>query len=459
MFRLHSLRIWSFALSLCLLACGARAADRLVVLISLDGLASYYLDDPAAHMPTIRRLVREGASAGRMKCALPTVTWPNHTTLATGVMPGRHGVIGNTYWDRKENKTVALIPDPLFDKDEIVKVPTIYDVAHNAGLKTAGICWPASRNAKTLDWTVPDIFPDTLFQKCSTPQLLDELHAEHIPFEMQETWCKAPGGGVQRDWMYARMTELVIRKHRPNLLLLHLMETDHVQHAKGPKTPDAYWACSHEDDRVRDVLEACGKEFPGRATIFVTSDHGFIPFTREIRPNVVLRKAGLLTVEGGKITTRRATALAQGGSTFIYVLDREHRAEILKQLPELFGHTEGLDSIIELKDFAKHGLVSPDQDARMADLVLTCNEGFNFSDAATGEEVVTKPSDTVKGSHGYSPTQPMMYATFVAWGAGIKPGVKLPEVNNVDVSPTIARLLGLKMKNVDGRVLEEILAK
>ena len=458
MFRFHLLRIWFLAFFLGLLASGARAADRLVVLISIDGLASYYLDDPKADMPTIRRMAREGASAGRMKCALPTVTWPNHTTLATGVFPGRHGVIANSYWDRKEGKSVALIPDPLFDKDEIVKVPTIYDVAHDAGLKTAGICWPASRNAKTLDWTVPDIFPDELFQKCSTPKFLEELRAEHIPFDMQETWCKAPGGGVQRDWMYARMTRLAIRKLRPNLVLLHLMETDHVQHGKGPKTPDAYWACSHEDDRVRDVLEACEAEFPGRATIFVTSDHGFIPYTREIKPNVALRKAGLLAVEGGKITKRDATALGQGSSTFIYVLDRARRAEILKKLPELFRGVEGLDEIVELKDFGKYHLVSPDKDPRMADLVLTCKDGFSFNDGATGDDVVTPPS-ALKGSHGCSPNHPMMYATFVAWGAGIQPGVKLPEVNNVDVSPTIARLLGLTMKDVDGRVLNEILAK
>jgi predicted AlkP superfamily pyrophosphatase or phosphodiesterase len=113
----------------------APAAERIVVVISIDGLAGYYLDDPKADMPTIRRLAREGARADGMKCAMPSVTWPTHTTLATGANPARHGVIGNSYWDREAGKSVAFIPDPLFDKDEIVKAPTIYDVAYKAGLK------------------------------------------------------------------------------------------------------------------------------------------------------------------------------------------------------------------------------------------------------------------------------------------------------------------------------------
>ena len=435
------------------------ASERLVVLISVDGLAAYYLNDPKADMPTIRRLAREGVGGNGMKCAMPSVTWPTHTTMATGCWAGRHGVIGNSYWDREAGKSVPFIPDPLFDKDEIVKVPTIYDVVHRAGLKTAGVCWPASRNAKTFDWTVPDIFPDDLFQKYSTPSWLVELREANIPFWMQETWCKAPAGGAQRDWMYARMAAQLIYKHRPNLLMLHLMETDHVQHAKGPQTPDAYWACSYEDDRVRTVLEAAKEMFPGRVTFIVVSDHGFNPYTREIRPNVKLRQDGLVKMEGNKIVARQATALGQGGSTFIYVLDKEHRAETVSKLAAEFRAVEGVEVAIEPKDFAKYGMVTPDKDPRMGDLVLSAKEGFSFSDGAAGDAVVTPPSETLKGTHGYNPEQKKMRATFVAWGAGIRRGVKLTDMEAVDLAPTIARLLGLTMPDVDGKVREDILAK
>ena len=69
--------------------------DRIVVLMSVDGLANFYMDDPAAEIPTIRKLAAEGAKATSMRASDPTVTWPNHTTLVTGVSPARHGVVGS----------------------------------------------------------------------------------------------------------------------------------------------------------------------------------------------------------------------------------------------------------------------------------------------------------------------------------------------------------------------------
>ena len=437
----------------------APASERIVVIISVDGLSACYLDDPKADIPKIRRLALEGARADGMKCAMPSVTWPTHTTLATGVHPGKHGVIGNSYWDREEGKSVAFIPDPLFDKDEIVKVPTIYDLASRAGLKTAAICWPASRNAKTLDWTVPDIFPNDLFQKYSTPSLLAEFREENIPFDMQETWCKAPVGGVARDWMYSRMACHVIRKHRPNLLMLHLVESDHVQHAYGLQSPEAYWVCSHSDDRIRDVWEAATAALPGRVTFFVVSDHGFMSYTREIKPNIKLKQSGLIKMNGTKIVSRQVTALGQGGSTFIYVLDKEHRSEILAKLAAEFRDVEGVDLVIEEKDFAKFGMITADKDPRMADLVLSAKPGFSFSDNMTGDAVVTPPGGPVRGSHGCDPAQPTLRSMFVAWGAGIKAGSRVTGMNSTDMAPTVARLMGLDMADVDGKARDEILVK
>ena len=71
--------------------------DRCVILVSVDGLANFYLDDPLADMPTLRKLAKAGARADGMVCSFPTVTWPNHTTLVTGTTPAKHGVIGNNY--------------------------------------------------------------------------------------------------------------------------------------------------------------------------------------------------------------------------------------------------------------------------------------------------------------------------------------------------------------------------
>ncbi len=83
-----------------------------MILVSVDGLAGFYLDDAKADMPTVHRLAHEGARASGMVCSFPTVTWPNHTTMATGATPAKHGVIGNSYLDRSTGKVLSLLPDP-----------------------------------------------------------------------------------------------------------------------------------------------------------------------------------------------------------------------------------------------------------------------------------------------------------------------------------------------------------
>jgi predicted AlkP superfamily pyrophosphatase or phosphodiesterase len=87
--------------------------------------------------------------------------------------------------------------------------------------------------------------------------------------------------------------------------------------------------------------------------------------------------------------------------------------------------------------------------------MLSAAEGYSFSSSSAAQDAIM-PISRVKGAHGYLPGQPKLYATFVAFGAGIQPGVTLPEVRNVDVAPTVAALLGLEMKDVEGRVLKEI---
>ena len=435
------------------------ASDRIVVLISVDGLAHYYLDDPKAEMPTIRQLAAEGVRASDMKCSMPTVTWPNHTTLVTGVNPGKHGVIGNNYFDRANGQSVTLITDPIFNKDEIVKAPTIYDVAKNAGLKTAAIIWPASRGAQTLDWTVPDVFTDALFQKYGTPSLFAEFKAAGIPYEKQGEWCKS-GDGESRDKMYVQMLDDIIRTHRPNLALLHLVEVDHVEHARGPQSPEAYAAVKFADECVRDVWSELQKSFPGKATLIVSADHGFFPYQQLIQPNVLLRKEGLVkTDEKNKVVGGDVRALGQGGASFLYILDQEHRDALIQRVADLFKNVEGMDVVITPQDFKRYGMADPLQNPRMADVVLAAKSGYSFSDSLSGDLLVTPKSDEVKGTHGYDPNQPGLHATFVAWGAGIHPGAKLGTINNLDVAPTIAALLGLKMNDVDGQVLEGILAK
>ena len=105
--------------------------------------------------------------------------------------------------------------------------------------------------------------------------------------------------------------------------------------------------------------------------------------------------------------------------------------------------------------FSELGVPRPGESAEAPDLVLTTGPGYSFANNISGEPVVDAGGS--KGTHGHDPRPDYMHATFVAWGAGIRPGAKLGIINNVDVAPTIAHLLGIEMTS-DGRVLYEALS-
>lgn len=421
-----------------------------VILISLDGLANFYLDDPRAELPTIRRLAKEGSRAAGMVASFPTVTWPNHTTLVTGVLPGRHGVIGNNVFDRETGKPVPFIPDPLFDKSEIVKVPTIYDVASEKGLVTAGVIWPATRNAKTLHYTVPDMGGDDAWPRFGTPVWMEELRAAKLPVDKHGEWVRTTDD-VKRDWLYTRLALHAWKHHTPHLMLVHLINVDHVQHKYGPRSDEAYWAVNHADDRVRDIVDAvAASPYAKETTIIVASDHGFFPIEHDIRLNVLFRQMA------GDDQKPVAQMVGQGGGGMIFIHDTARKEEIIKSLRERIPAIDGVDAVFTAAEKPELGLSVPADDRYAPDLWVAAKPGYSFTDSPAGDDLVV-PRATRAGTHGYLPDQPDMLATLVLSGAGISPGVDLGKVRNTDVTPTIARLLKLELPKVDGVVLTKAL--
>lgn len=427
-------------------------------MISLDGLAGFYKDDPKAEMPTLRQLAAEGASAASMKASNPTVTWPNHTTLVTGVTPARHGVVGNNYLERATANTVTLIADPVYDKAQIVKVPTIYDLAHAAGLKTAAVKWPASRGADTLDWTVPDVSSPDLLARYTTPALLKECQKAGV-------W-NGKGGPTEdnkpdkirvADETSLAVFKFILRTHRPDLALLHLADTDHTQHLKGPRTPEAYAAIKRADDQVRQVQDVMKEVYGDRATLVIVSDHGFSAIEQSLFPNVVLRKAGLIDVKGTRVVGGPVRLVPQGGAAMVYVLDKPNRADLIAKVKDAFKNEAGIERIVSSESFADLGVADPAVDPHAPDVVLFAKEGKVFGDTAAGQLTFREKPER-KGSHGHDADFPHLHASFYTAGRGIKQGATLGEIRNTDVAPTVATLLGLTIPNPDGAVLRAALS-
>jgi predicted AlkP superfamily pyrophosphatase or phosphodiesterase len=202
------------------------AKNRMVVLISLDGFPAFALEDPKLPIPTLRRLIRDGAMA-RMSTINPTVTWPNHTAMVTGVRADQHGLLVNG----TVVPTGAWPPvkvDPMIDKVKMVHSPTIYDAAFQAGLTTAQVDWVAINNAPTITWP---------FNEWATAEGAVEREMLRKGLVSAADMTAFDKSNILfRDQVWTRAAAHIIREHKPNLLLYHLLSLDSVHHQNGPKT-------------------------------------------------------------------------------------------------------------------------------------------------------------------------------------------------------------------------------
>jgi len=137
-------------------------------------------------------------------------------------------------------------------------------------------------------------------------------------------------------------------------------------------------------------------------------------------------------------------------------LDDKRRAELTNTLAKKLAAIEGVLTVMRPGEFVDLGVPDPSKNPEAPHLVLTTGPGYSFANNVTGPAVFDTGGN--KGSHGHDPRPDSMHAMFVAAGTSIKTGTKLNIINNVDIAPTIAHLLGLEMAT-DGRILKKTLAR
>jgi predicted AlkP superfamily pyrophosphatase or phosphodiesterase len=438
----------------------ARAAEGAaghVVVITIDGLPATMLDDAKAPIPTLRALAARGTVAAQgMRVSNPAVTWPNHTTLVTGVRPDKHGVLFNGVLVRPGSGRPVRV-DGARDQAELVAVPTVFDLLHKAGRRTAAINWPCTRNSPSIEDNFPDV-PDPLVN--TTPRLREELVAAAVLSEPSDPAFKRLSS-ASRDQAWAGAACRVLRERKPDLLLLHLLVVDGLHHNYGPGSAAGYAGVALADRHVRDVLEAIDAAgLRERTTVFVVADHGFATAEKLVYPNVALRKAGWLTAGPTGVVRARAMVVPEGGTALVYLDDRATADADRAKLLELFRGVEGVERVVEPTDFPRWNLPVPGGKSPQApDLVLAAKTGYAFAGVPSGGDVVAPVvmGRHNVGYHGFPADDPRMNAVFVAAGRGVRVGARIGTVENVDLAPTVARLLGLEMPGVDGKVMADVL--
>jgi len=422
------------ALLLSLLWTTAVHAQRVehVVLITVDGFRPNLYLDPSWDTKNLHWMMKEGAYSDGVRSVFPTMTYPNHTTIVTGVQPARHGVYFNSMFE--PNGPTGKI----YWYDSSIHAPTVWDAAEKKGMKVATLLWPVSAGAN-VQYNVPD---NGSLGEANREQY--SIPAGFVDVLRKEVFDGAAKIEYGRDHNVARIAAYVIARAQPNLMTIHFFSVDHYSHMQGRDGDSVRAAVKDADSSIGiviDALKAAG--IWDKTALIITGDHGFENVTTSVSPNVWLEKAGLIT--DVKTDNWRAQFMCVGGGAFLYLKDPGDK-ETLKQVRDVLdGLPADEKKYFRIIDRAKMDAVGANP---LAALALSAENGGSFGNSMKGEAI--RPGHG--GTHGHYPDFQNIKTGYVICGPGVRKGAVIKDMNQWDQAAIICKLLGLSMPTVDGKV-------
>jgi predicted AlkP superfamily pyrophosphatase or phosphodiesterase len=439
----------AFVLGMCTWAAGllgaqaqsTASAGRALLLVSIDGMRPDYVlaaDEHGLKLPNLRGLARDGAFATGVRGVLPTATYPSHTSIITGVVPARHGIVANHPFDGAVKDL-----DVWFYYAEDIRVPTLWDVASQGGYVTGSVSWPVTVGATGIRWNIPEYAltrtPEDvkLTRGASTPGLMAQLEKQAGPYLTEVA------DSVKRDWARTRYAVELIRQKHARFVTVHLAASDSLQHRNGPFTPAVHRALEEIDQMIGELRDAMRAEEPA-AAVCVVSDHGFAPVSKVLWLDAIFVQEGLITLKKPDTTVEKsgvATWVARpwhaGGSAAIVLnekADAAARAKVKSLLERLAADpANGIAAVLDQPAIGKMG------GAPTAEWWVTMRAGFMLSPTLQ-PSIVSVVS--ARGAHGYAPTLAEMASTFMIAGPTVR-AANLGVIDMRSIAPTLARVLGL----------------
>jgi predicted AlkP superfamily pyrophosphatase or phosphodiesterase len=412
-----------------------------VLMISVDGLKPEYVLQADAHglkIPFLRSLLRDGAYARGVTGVWPTVTYPSHTTLLTGLSPAEHGIYNNLEFDPKHTHG-----DAWFWYARQIRVPTLWQAAHQAGLSTASVGWPVSVGAGDVDFLIPEywrIFRPTadlnpsdadLMAAISRPEgMLQRMEQRLGPYMLGND--PSPPG----DETKTRFALDILRSQRPKFMTIHLSSLDQQQHVHGPFSLEVNQDLEVIDGQLAQLFAASRANDPD-AIALVVSDHGFVPITHHVNLMLAFLHANLVQSDG----EWKAQPWGAGGMAAVMLNepgDERTAGQVRELLQSLKSDPRnGIAEILE-RDAIKQRGGFPD-----ASFLIVMKLGYYVISDVTSALVSEFPGTT--GSHGFSPQYAEMRAAFLIAGTGIAHHRDLGVIDMRQVAPTVAQLLNVRL--------------
>jgi arylsulfatase A-like enzyme len=438
-------------------------ATRFVIVLVVDGLRPDHIT--AEDTPTLFRLRREGVDYTNGHAVFPTVTRVNAATIATGMQPGTHGIVGNQLYAPAVDGRRAFDTGNYRNLRTLAHPRTLADRLHAAGLRLAGVSSGSTGSAFLLNPRAPAgvgalvngyFDPGTIvaWPPEASATILDKFGAPPDKkslgrFDAVVTWTQRV------------LREFVLPELRPDVVIDWVTEPDHTQHKVGVGSPEAREAIRHADGEIAHVLAGLD---PTTTDVFVVSDHGFTTNTAGIDVVRALVDAGLKAAPDSTDVILASSGQAVG----VHVADHDVRAVAR------FVQSQEWGGVVFTRGRAPgdpHGIVDGTfalelihliHDAHGPDLLFTfpwTDDASAFGAHGTDRAAVGGGAAPYHSDHGsMSPWN--VRNTFFCWGADFKRGATVhAPAGNADVAPTILALLGVDDHDgLDGRVLHEAFA-
>lgn len=421
-----------------------------VLMISVDGLKPEYVLDADRHglkIPCLRGVLAQGVHAAGVIGVWPTITYPSHTTLVTGVSPAEHGIENNPEFDPLHRRQ-----EPWYWYASGIRVTTLWQAARAAHQVTASIGWPVTVGAD-IDYLIPEYWrimgrPEELAP--SDRQLIAALAR---PAGLVESLAPTAGPymmandtSVDGDAIKTRYAVEVLRRHHPAFMTVHLSSLDDAQHSHGPFSNEAN-ADIEALDRMIGELAAAARLANPATVVVIVSDHGFIAVPRRLNLAVPFVEAGLITLDQGsggqapRIRDWKAQPWFAGGMAAVMVKDPADHETIDRVGALLRGlardPANGIAGVYDAAQMHERGGF-PD-----AAFVVDFSPGTYAGSNVSGPLVTDGPAG--HGGHGFSPELPDMRSAFFAIGLQLVPGRDLGLIDMRQVAPTVAALLGVRL--------------
>jgi predicted AlkP superfamily pyrophosphatase or phosphodiesterase len=370
-----------------------------LILISFDGFRPDYLD--RFDLPNFRRVAASGARARAMIPVFPSLTFPNHYSLVTGLHPERHGIVANTFYDPSRDQTYSLSDRAAVSDGSWYRGEPIWATAEMQGMVAACFFWPGS------EAPIGGIRPT--FWKEFDSSLPNDDRVKTV-----------------LDWLTLEPAR------RPHLIALYFSEVDSTSHRVGLDSPDIERAARSVDRTLGLLLDGVAA-LPSEQEVYLvlSSDHGMVETSaaHEIKLDSLVDLTGVRVGFDGPVAS-----LHVGGDAY---RARTLRDQINARLPH--GHAYLREQL--------PGRYRYRADPRAGDVVVVMNEPWRLTSPAR-----RRATHDRFGMHGWDPASASMHAMFLVMGPDITPGTVLPSVHNVDVYPFLTELLGLRpAEKIDGR--------